>query len=151
MKTEDLIAASKEAFGQHPEDVLSPAKLAAEGFGWLDEILVSIQREAEGGNIALRIVKLAAAGAYIAADLEDTTAEVSMKACCGGCKRSVFSHQIEGSLIKARPRPGYVPGFSLMRRWLALPAGAIVSGGENRQLGRKREPVRRAKLRTKNG
>ena len=71
MRTEDLIAASEEAFGQLPEDVLSPAKMAAEGFGWLNEILVSIRQEAEGDNFAPRIVKLATAGAYIAVDLEN--------------------------------------------------------------------------------
>ncbi|MBL8398461.1 MAG: hypothetical protein JNL84_10025 [Candidatus Accumulibacter sp.] len=63
MRTEDRVTTIKEAFGQHPEDVLAPARVAAEGFGWLNEILVSIQREAEGGNCALRIVKLAADGA----------------------------------------------------------------------------------------
>lgn len=71
MRAEDLITSSKEAFGQHPEDVLAPAKMAAEGFGWLNEIFVSIKREAEGGNFPPRIVKLAAAGAYIAVDLEN--------------------------------------------------------------------------------
>lgn len=50
MRAEDLITSSKEAFGQHPEDVLTPAKMAAEGFGWLNESFVSIKREAEGGN-----------------------------------------------------------------------------------------------------
>ncbi|TMQ74383.1 hypothetical protein [Candidatus Accumulibacter phosphatis] len=71
MKTDDLVTAIKEAFGQLPKDVLGPAKMAAEGFGWLNEILVSIRREAEGENFAPRIVKLAAAGAYLASDLEN--------------------------------------------------------------------------------
>ncbi|KFB66629.1 MAG: hypothetical protein CAPSK01_004150 [Candidatus Accumulibacter vicinus] len=46
--------------------------MAAEGFGWLNEILVSIRREAEGKNCAPRIVKLAAAGAYLADDLKSS-------------------------------------------------------------------------------
>jgi hypothetical protein len=71
MRTEDLITSIKEAFGQHPEDVLAPAKVADEGFGWLNEILVSIRREAEGENCSTRIVKLADAGAYLAVDLEN--------------------------------------------------------------------------------
>ena len=58
MNTEDLVTAIKEAFGQPPEDVLGPAKMAAKGFGWLNEILVSIQREAEGEKFSPRIVKL---------------------------------------------------------------------------------------------
>jgi len=70
-RMEDLIAASVDAFGQHPEDVLGPAKMAAKGFGWLNEILVSIQREAEGEKFSPRIVKLASAGAYLAVDLEN--------------------------------------------------------------------------------
>lgn len=71
MNPDDLIAAVKEAFGQYPEDVLGPIKMADEGFGWLREILITIQREVEGENFALRIVKLASAGAYIAVDLEN--------------------------------------------------------------------------------
>ena len=71
MNTDDLVTTIKEAFGQPPEDVLSPAKMAAEGFGWLNEIRVSIRREAEGENFSPRIVKLASAGAYIALDLEN--------------------------------------------------------------------------------
>ena len=66
MNTDDLITTIKEAFGEHPEDVLAPAKMASEGFGWLNEILLSIRREAEGENFSPRIVKLASAGAYLA-------------------------------------------------------------------------------------
>ena len=69
MNTDDLITTIKEAFGQPPEDVLAPAKMASEGFGWLNEILLGIRREAEGENFSPRIVKLASAGAYIALDL----------------------------------------------------------------------------------
>lgn len=66
MNTDDLITTIKEAFGQYPEDVIGPAKMADEGFGWLHEIFVSIQREVEGENFAARIAKLAGAGAYLA-------------------------------------------------------------------------------------
>ena len=69
MNPDDLIAAVKEAFGQYPEDVLGPIKMADEAFGWLNEIFVSIQREVEGENFALRIAKLAAAGVYLADDI----------------------------------------------------------------------------------
>ncbi|MCQ1547534.1 MAG: hypothetical protein NOF05_01630 [Candidatus Accumulibacter phosphatis] len=66
MNPEDLVTAVKEAFGQYPEDVLGPIKMADEGFGWLREILITIQREVEGENFASRIAKLAAAGAHLA-------------------------------------------------------------------------------------
>lgn len=66
MKPEDLVTAVKEAFGQYPEDVLGPIKMADEAFGWLHEVFVSIQREVEDENFAARIVKLASAGAYLA-------------------------------------------------------------------------------------
>lgn len=69
MNTDDLISAIKEAFGEHPVDVLANTKMAVDGLGWLNEILLSIRREAEGENFSPRIVKLASAGAYIALDL----------------------------------------------------------------------------------
>ena len=71
MRTGDMIASIKESFGEHPEDVLASAKAAVEGFGWLNEILVSVKRGAEGGNASPRVVKLAAAGAYLATDTEN--------------------------------------------------------------------------------
>ncbi len=95
MKTEDLITAVKEAFGQHPEDVLGPAKMAAEGLSWLNEILVSIRREAEGENCAPRIVKLAAAGAYLAVDLENY---------CGSEHESMLQRlqEVGGSSVRSK-------------------------------------------------
>jgi len=71
MKTDDLVAASKEAFGAHPEDVIVPIDCASDVLGWLHEIFVSIERESEGGTFSLRIRKLAAAGAFITNFHED--------------------------------------------------------------------------------
>lgn len=62
MRTENMIASINE-------DVVADYKTAAEGFSWLNEILVGIKQEAQAGNSAPRIAKLAAAGAYLAVDL----------------------------------------------------------------------------------
>ena len=95
MTPDDLIAAVKEAFGQHAEDVLSPAKMADEAFGWLHEIFISIQREVEGENFALRVAKLAAAGAYIAVDLENY---------CGSEHESMLQRlqEVGGSSVRSK-------------------------------------------------
>lgn len=65
------IAACRELFGDHPEDVISPIESAAETLVWLAEILSIISREAasirEPG--ALSIKKLADAARYIANDM----------------------------------------------------------------------------------
>lgn len=71
MNTDDLVTTIKEAFGEHPVDVLANTKMAVDGLGWLNEIFVSIEREAEGRNCSLRIGRLAAAGIYLAGNLED--------------------------------------------------------------------------------
>ena len=96
MNTEDLVTTIKEAFGQPPEDVLAPAKMAAEGFGWLNEILLSIRREAEGENFSPRIVKLASAGAYIALDLENY---------CGSEHERMLQKLREGGILSPDRRP----------------------------------------------
>ncbi|KFB68324.1 hypothetical protein [Candidatus Accumulibacter vicinus] len=95
MNPDDLIAAVKEAFGQYPEDVLGPIKMADEGFGWLREIFISIQREVEGENFALRVAKLAAAGAYIAVDLENY---------CGSEHESMLQRlqEVGGSSVRSK-------------------------------------------------
>ena len=70
--------------------------MAAEGFGWLNEILVSIRREAEGKNCAPRIVKLAAAGAYLADDL---------KSSCGSEHESMLRKLQEVGILPPDRRP----------------------------------------------
>lgn len=64
-----LVVASRDAFGLHPEDVISPISSASEVCDWLEEIFVSISREAEGKGCTTRIKRLAAAGAYLASDM----------------------------------------------------------------------------------
>lgn len=96
MNPDDLVTAIKKSFGQHPEDVLTPAKMAAKGFGWLNEILVTIRQEAEGDNCAPRIVKLVAAGAYIAADLESY---------CSGEYESMLQRLQEVGILPPDRRP----------------------------------------------
>ena len=59
----------KELFGDHPEDVISPIKSAAEVLGWLEEIFITIKKEALEERNGYRIKKLADAGAYIALDM----------------------------------------------------------------------------------
>ena len=64
--SEAIIRAS---FGQHPEDVISPVKTAADVFSWLEEIFASIRREAEGERVnTTRIRNLADCGVYVAAE-----------------------------------------------------------------------------------
>lgn len=61
-------------FGEHPEDVISPTKSAAEAFGWIEEILLTIVRETEdAGRRTLRIKRLADAGAYLACEFSNYT------------------------------------------------------------------------------
>lgn len=52
----------------HPEDVISPIRIAADALGWLEEVLKTI--EAEAGSNA-RIKRLARMGAYLAADMSN--------------------------------------------------------------------------------
>ncbi len=51
----------------------------------MNEILVSVKREAEGGNASPRVVKLAAPGAYLAADLEN----------CFGIQHESMLHKLQ--------------------------------------------------------
>ncbi len=70
MNAADLIAAQPEkTFDKRPEDAIRPIDSASDLCGWLDEIFISIRREAEGKNCRLRIGKLAAAGAYLTEDV----------------------------------------------------------------------------------
>lgn len=64
-----LIAASRDTFGLHPEDVIGSINSASEVCDWLEEIFVSISREAEGKGCTTRIKRLAAVGAYLASDM----------------------------------------------------------------------------------
>jgi hypothetical protein len=63
------IEAVRRLFGQHPEDVLGPTQRAAEAFGWLEEILLTISKEALNERNGIRIRRLAEAGAYLAVDM----------------------------------------------------------------------------------
>lgn len=67
---EAITSACEKAFGEHPEDVISPIKSAADLCHWLDEIFKTIKEEAESnGPVShFRIKHLANAGAYLAFD-----------------------------------------------------------------------------------
>lgn len=62
-------AACRSLFGEHPEDVISPIKSAADALGWLEELFNTIKREALNERSGFRIKHLAEAGAYLAADI----------------------------------------------------------------------------------
>jgi hypothetical protein len=59
-----------DAFGFFPEDVVAPAKAAADMLHWLDEIFKTIAEEADKNDSAsrFRIKHLAKAGAFMAFD-----------------------------------------------------------------------------------
>lgn len=64
------IEATREVFGAHPEDVISPLDTAADAFEWLEELFSVIEEEAKKGKpFSVRIQRLAAAGKYLAMDL----------------------------------------------------------------------------------
>jgi hypothetical protein len=61
----------KEMFGDHPEDVISSIKCAADTLGWLEEIFITIKNEALVERNGYRIKQLAEAGAYLALDVSN--------------------------------------------------------------------------------
>lgn len=61
----------KELFGEHPEDVISPIKSAADTLGWLEEVFITIKNEALIERNGCRIRQLAEAGAYLAMDMSN--------------------------------------------------------------------------------
>lgn len=80
--TTDLQEAScKKLFGEYPEDVIAPIKSAADGLAQLEEIFITIAREAtddrngfrNGHRLGFRIKRLAEAGAYLAFDIGNCT------------------------------------------------------------------------------
>lgn len=61
----------KNIFDDHPEDVISPIKSAADTLGWLVEIFDTIKNDALDGRNGYRIKHLAEAGAYLALNMAD--------------------------------------------------------------------------------
>ena len=59
----------KQLFGDHPEDIVSPIKSAAEALSWLEELFKTIEQEALQERNGYRIKELAAMGAYLALDM----------------------------------------------------------------------------------
>lgn len=59
----------KALFGDHPEDVISPIKSAADALDWLKEIFQTIAVDAFDPNAHYRIERLAKAGAHLAVDI----------------------------------------------------------------------------------
>lgn len=64
-------AACIDLFGEHPEDVISATKCAADALGWLEVIFTTIKNEALTERNGHRIRQLAEAGAYLAADISN--------------------------------------------------------------------------------
>ena len=67
--TATAIAAVKSVFGEHPEDVISPIKSAADALSWLEELFRTIEREALNERNDYRIKHLSEMGAYLALDM----------------------------------------------------------------------------------
>lgn len=63
------IQAVRNLLGDHPEDVISPIKNASDALIWIEEILITIKKEALNEHNGYRIKHLAEAGAYIAGDM----------------------------------------------------------------------------------
>ncbi len=61
----------KELFGDYPEDVIIPIKGAADALGWLEEVFITIDKEALDARNGCRIKKLAELGAYLAGNMAD--------------------------------------------------------------------------------
>lgn len=59
----------RSLFGEHPEDVISPIKSAADALSWLEELFHTIEREALNERNGYRIKHLAEMGAYLALDM----------------------------------------------------------------------------------
>jgi hypothetical protein len=76
--TEQLEKTIEEAFGLYPEDVIAPARVAADVFHQLNELFRAIKAEAEKecSISTLRIKHLAGAGAYLANDFADYTCSI---------------------------------------------------------------------------
>lgn len=82
-------AACKALFGRYPEDVLQSLETASRTFGWIRELLLTIEQEARALNApgALRIASLAEAAGYLACDfgnLADCEREDMAKHLAGG-------------------------------------------------------------------
>ena len=61
----------KELFGDYPEDVIIPIKAASDALGWLEEVFITIEKEALDERNCYRVKKLAELGAYLAANMSD--------------------------------------------------------------------------------
>lgn len=79
--TDQMETACKTLFGEYPADVIAPIKSAADGLAQLEEIFITIAREAtddrngyrNGHRLGFRIKRLAEAGAYLASDIGNCT------------------------------------------------------------------------------
>lgn len=65
------VEATKELFGDHPEDVLIPMASAAESLLWLEELFNVISEKSLDPRNAHTVKRLADAGAYLAEDVAD--------------------------------------------------------------------------------
>lgn len=63
------VDACRNIFGEHPEDVISPIKSAADALSWLEELFRTIASEALDERNGYRIKHLAEMGAYLALDV----------------------------------------------------------------------------------
>lgn len=65
------IEVCQRLFDNHPEDVISPIKSAADTLGWLEELFRTIECEALNERNSYRIKHLAEMGAYLASDMSN--------------------------------------------------------------------------------
>lgn len=68
-RADALSEAVRTVFDDMPEDVISPIKSAADALGWIEEILITIQREVDDPRNRIRVRQLAEAAAYLASDV----------------------------------------------------------------------------------
>ena len=62
---------AKQLFGDHPKDVIGTINTAADALGWLEQIFITIKKEALIEYNGYRIQKLAEVGAYLASDMSE--------------------------------------------------------------------------------
>lgn len=70
-RADALSEAVRTVFDDMPEDVISPIKTAADALGWIEQILITIQREVDDPRNRIRVRLLAEAAAYLACDVSD--------------------------------------------------------------------------------
>lgn len=93
LTTDQMKDACEKLFGDHPEDVIEPIKSAADGLAQLEEIFITIAREATDGRNGCRMKRLAEAGAYLAFDIGN---------CTGSRYETMLERLVEQGIVSKR-------------------------------------------------